>query len=188
MDIGWFAAEGLAPEGDQARILDGLRRDAPQRVPGSVIPDLTCSWVTPDRIFLVVEITVPRGDDARWRVIVGDGQVYGSWEWGPERDGIAEEMASTRKLARIMPKRWRPRSVLWQSAGAPEEVVAAVWTWLAQQAARPLGRQEWDRDEETVRSRVAFEDDGESQISSWNGLRSLLTLHRSPTRTVHLRP
>jgi hypothetical protein len=188
MDTGWFAAEGPVPEGAEARVLEGLRRDAPHRVPGSVTPDLTRSWVTPDQDFLVVEITVPRGEDARWRVIVGDGRVYGSWEWASDLDSIAEEMANTRKVARIMPTRWRPRSVLWQPAGVPEEVVAAVWTWLAEQAARPLARQEWDRDDQTVRSRLAFEDDGESQISSWNGLRSLLTLYRAPTRTVHLRP
>jgi hypothetical protein len=188
MDAEWFATEGLIPEGDQALVLAGLRRDAPRRVPGSVTPGLTCSWVTPDRDFLVVEITVPRGEDARWRVIVGHELVYGSWEWGPNVDSIAEEMASTRRIVRIMPTRWRPNSVLWEPAGAPEEVVAAVWIWLATQAARPLARQEWDRDDKTVRSRLAFEDDGESKISSWNSLGSLLTLHRAPTRSVHLRP
>jgi hypothetical protein len=188
MSAEWFATDGAAPDGDQASVLAGLRRDAAYRVPSSVTPDLTASTVTPDGMFLVVEITVPRGADARWRVVFGDGLVYGSWEWGPEMDGIAEDMASTRKIARILPKRWRPRSVLWQPAGAPEEIVADVWTWLAEQAARPLAREEWDRDGRTVRSRVAFEDNGESKISSGDGLASLLTLWRAPTRTVHLRP
>jgi hypothetical protein len=188
MGAEWFAAEGVGPDGDQALVLEGLRRDAPNRVPGSVTPDLTGSWVTPDRVFLVVEIAVPRGEDARWRVVLGDGIVYGSWEWGPQVDSIAEEMASNRKVARIMPKRFWPRSVLWGAAGAPEEVVAAVWVWLTEQASRPLARQEWDRNDQTVRSRLAFEDNGESKISEWTSLSSLLTLGAAPTRTVRLRP
>ena len=60
--------------------------------------------------------------------------------------------------------------------------------WLDQQAAPPLTRQEWDRDEQTVRSSLAFEDNAESKGSEWLGLRSLLTLATAPTRTVHLRP
>jgi hypothetical protein len=108
----------------------------------SVTPELTGSWVTPDRNFLVVEITGPRGEDARWRVVLGDGIVCCSCEWGPAVDGIAEEIASNRKVARVMPKRFWPRSVLWDAAGAPEEVVAAVWVWLAEQATRPLARQD----------------------------------------------
>jgi hypothetical protein len=188
MGAEWFVTEGLAPQGELGRVLEDLRRDAPNRVPSTVTPELSCSWVTPDGVFLVVEITVPLGENARWRVIVGDGLVYGSWEWGPDLDGIAEEMASNRKVARIMPKRFRPRSVLWQPAGTPEEVVAAVWTWLAEQAVRPLVRQEWDRDDKMVRNRLAFGDNGESHGGEWIGFRSLLTLRRAPTRTVHLRP